>query len=169
MQETQNVANILGITSIAYGKLPDMKLDVTSHTEVNKVIENEISKLQPDTVFTHFYGDVNLDHQAVYRSVAVACRPVAGQCVRELYCFNVPSSTEWNPYTVGTMFMPNVFVNINDYACKKYSALEAYKTELREYPHPRSIEHIRVQDKAEGLKIGWEMAETFICMRKMVG
>ena len=98
----------------------------------------------------------------------VAVRPVADQVVQEVYCFNVPSSTEWNVFNASTMFMPNVVVDISGFAEKKYAALKEYKTELRDFPHPRSIEHIRKQDEAEGLKAGLLSAESFMLVRKVV-
>lgn len=166
--ETLNACKRVCVKSIHYGGMSDMRLDVTPHIQVNQAIEKVIDVIQPDTVFTHFYGDVNLDHQCVFKSVMVAVRPVADQVVKEVYCFNVPSSTEWNVFNASTMFMPNMVVNISDYAEQKYAALAEYKTELRDFPHPRSIEHIRKQDEAEGLKAGLLSAESFMLIRKVV-
>ena len=95
--ETKEAARVLGISSIMYGDLPDMKLDTIAHIEINKVIEKAIETVKPDVVFTHFWGDVNKDHQKVYESTLVAVRPVPGQIVKEVYCYNVPSSTESVP------------------------------------------------------------------------
>lgn len=166
--ETQNCADILGFKSIHYGELPDMRLDKTPHIVINQVIEKVIDELQPDTVFTHFYGDVNRDHQEVYKSTLVAVRPVIGQVVKELYCYRVPSSTEWTPNKADTMFMPNYFVDIAQYADLKYKAFTCYSTELREYPHPRSVQYLVENDKAAGLKVGLYAAEEFVLMRKIV-
>ena len=167
-KETRNCANVLGVRDIYYGELPDMKLDMTPHVRINQVIEEVIDKVQPDTVFTHFWGDVNCDHQNVYKSTLVAVRPVMGQVVRELYCYRVPSSTEWTPNKGDTMFMPNYFVNIEQYAEQKYKAFACYSTELREYPHPRSVQYLRENDKLVGLRVGMFVAEEFVMLRKMV-
>lgn len=167
-KETKKAAELLGIKSIIYGDLPDMKLDITSHIMINKVIENAIDIIQPDTVFTHFWGDVNKDHQAVYESTLVAVRPLSGQVVKELYCYSVPSSTEWNPCKQDTMFLPNVFVEIEEYKEKKYEAMLAYTTELRDYPHPRAIQHLKELDISVGLQVGMKATESFVCLRKMV-
>ena len=75
-QETKRCADILGFKSIIYGELPDMKLDCTPHIAINQIIEKVIEEVRPDTVFTHFWGDVNKDHQEVYKSTLVAVRPV---------------------------------------------------------------------------------------------
>lgn len=166
-RETQNCADILGFKSIHYGGLPDMKLDAVPHVEINQVIEKVIDELQPDMVFTHFWGDVNMDHQNVYKSTLVAVRPVLGQVVKELYCYRVPSSTEWTPNKADTMFMPNYFVDIEKYAEQKYKAFACYSTELREYPHPRSVQYLRETDKAAGLRVGLLAAEEFVLLRKI--
>lgn len=166
-KETKNAADLLGIKSITYGNLPDMKLDVTAHIDVNAVIEKAIDTVKPDTVFTHFWGDVNLDHRCVYHSTMVAVRPVKGQCVKEVYCYNVPSSTEWSPQIDGHVFTPNVFVDITGFEKIKYAAMKAYETELREYPHPRSIDYLKKDDEVVGLHCGLDSAEQFILLRKI--
>ena len=166
-KETRNCADILGVRDVYYGELPDMKLDITPHIRINKVIEDVIDKVLPDMVFTHFWGDVNCDHQNVYKSTLVAARPVLGQVVRELYCYRVPSSTEWTPNKPDTVFMPNVFVDIEKFAEQKYKAFACYSTELRNYPHPRSVQYLCETDKAAGLRVGMLTAEEFMLLRKL--
>lgn len=166
--ETKKCADLLGFKSIYYGELPDMRLDKTPHIAINQVIENVIGEIQPDTVFTHFWGDVNRDHQEVYKSTLVVVRPVMDQVVRELYCYRVPSSTEWAPNKGDTMFMPNIFVDITEFAEQKYKAFACYSTELRDYPHPRSLQYLRETDKAAGLRMGILAAEELILLRKLV-
>jgi len=166
-KETRNCADVLGIRDIYYGELPDMKLDTTPHIRINRVIEDVIDKVQPDSVFTHFWGDVNCDHQNVYKSTLVAVRPVLGQVVRELYCYRVPSSTEWTPNKADTMFMSNYFVDIQEFTEQKYNAFACYSTELRDYPHPRSVQYLRENDKVVGLRVGMFAAEEFVLLRKL--
>ena len=166
-KETLACARKLGVKNVYYGMLPDMKLDCTPHININRVIEELIDRLEPDTVYTHFWGDVNMDHQNVYRSTLVAVRPVMGQVVKELYCYRVPSSTEWTPCKAETIFMPNVFVDIKEEAEQKYAAFAEYSTELREYPHPRSVQHLKELDIARGLEVGQGPTETFVLLRKL--
>lgn len=165
--ETKRCADLLGFKSIHYGELPDMRLDMTPHIVINQIIEKVIDEVQPDTVFTHFWGDVNRDHQEVYKSTLVAVRPMMGQVVKELYCYRAPSSTEWTPNKADAMFMPNYFVDIEKFAEQKYKAFSCYSTELREYPHPRSVQYLKESDKAAGLKVGLMSAEEFVLLRKL--
>lgn len=166
--ETANCASMLGVQHVFYGELPDMKLDVTPHIDINRAIEDVIQEFRPSTVFTHFMGDVNKDHRMVCESTLVACRPTAEQCVKRLFFYSVPSSTEWNVQTPSTAFLPNWYEDISgECAEKKYRAMECYKTELREYPHPRSIQYLRAADLAEGNRIGLLAAESFILARSI--
>lgn len=165
--ETKNCADILGVKAIYYGNLPDMKLDAVPHIQINQVVEKYIDEVRPDTVFTHFWGDVNADHQNVYKSTLVAVRPVMGQLVKRLYCYQVPSSTEWTPCKPDTMFVPNVFIDISEFAEQKYEAFTKYTTELRDYPHPRSVQYLRETDIANGLKVGLNCAEQFMLLREI--
>lgn len=167
-EETSKCAEILGVKKVIYGGLPDMKLDTVAHIEINKVIEKVIDEIKPDTVFTHFWGDVNADHQNVYKSTLVAVRPLMGQVVKRLLCYRVPSSTEWTPCKPDTMFVPNVFVDIHSFAQQKYDAFSMYATELRDYPHPRSKRHLSELDTANGLQVGLRCAETFMLLREIL-
>ena len=167
-KETRECADILGIRHIFYGGLPDMRLDSIPHVEINSAIETVINEFQPSVVFTHFIGDVNKDHQCVYESTLVACRPTSEQCIKRLFLYSVPSSTEWNVQTTETVFLPNWYEDISgENAEKKYRGLACYKTELRPYPHPRSIEYLKVADMAEGNRVGKLAAESFILLRNL--
>lgn len=165
-QEAERANAIVGVTRVHFGDFPDMKLDTIPHVEVNALIERAVAEIQPDAVYTHFYGDVNVDHQMVYRSTLVAVRPVPEQCVKALYCYRVPSSTEWSPQLSHTAFLPNVMVDISAYADKKAQALAAYQTEMRAYPHPRSAQYTAENDRACGLQWGLGTAEQFVLLRQ---
>lgn len=166
-REALEANEILGVKKVHFGTFPDMKLDTVPHVDLNRLIEDAVNAVRPEAVYTHFYGDVNLDHQTVYRSALVAVRPVSGQCVKELYCYQTPSSTEWSPQLVQTAFLPNVMVDISDFETAKEQALLAYQTEVRVYPHPRSPQYVRETDRARGLQWGLGSSEAFMLLRKI--
>lgn len=166
-REALEANEILGVKKVHFGTFPDMKLDTVPHVDLNRLIEDAVNAVRPEAVYTHFYGDVNLDHQMVYRSALVAVRPVSGQCVKELYCYQTPSSTEWSPQLAQTAFLPNVMVDISDFETAKEQALLAYQTEVRVYPHPRSPQYVRETDRARGLQWGLGPSEAFMLLRKI--
>ena len=64
----------------------------------------------------------------------------SGFCVKEIYAFEVLSSTEWNTPGVG-VFSPNVFIEITDFINIKKQSLTVYTQEMRQPPHSRSIDN----------------------------
>lgn len=164
-REALKANRLLGVQEVHFGTFPDMRLDTVPHVEVNRLIEEAVDKIQPEVVYTHFYGDVNLDHQMVYRSTLVAVRPIPGQCVRELYCYRVPSSTEWSPQLSHTTFLPTVMTEISGFEDAKEQALLAYQTEIRPYPHPRSLRYVRETDRTWGLQWGLGPSEPALLLR----
>jgi len=108
---------------------------------------------------------LNIDHQVTFKAVMAACRPAIGESVKEIYSFEIPSSTEWNAPSSSTYFIPDYFVDINKSFEIKINALKEYKTELRDFPHPRSLKAVTLNAKQWGVKMGFEAAEAFKTVR----
>lgn len=130
-------------------------------------IEEIKSKIKPEIIFTHHFGDMNVDHQIVHRAVLTATRPMQDECVREIYSFEVPSSTEWNSFERNNVFVPNVFVDVTKTIDLKVEAMACYKSELRDYPHPRSLRHIKELAVVNGTKVGLPYSENFCLVRSV--
>lgn len=152
---------ILGTTSTKLATLPDNRMDGLELLDVVKLIEAEVQRLQPTRVLTHHLGDVNVDHRVIHQAVAAACRPLPGSCVRQLHFFEVPSSTEWRPAHSSIAFAPCLFVDIGSTLGRKLDALQAYSSELRPFPHPRSLQAVESLARWRGATAGCEAAEAF--------
>jgi LmbE family N-acetylglucosaminyl deacetylase len=148
-------------------KLPDNRLDTVPLLDVVKLVEDLIEKFKPSVIYTHHSGDLNVDHGVVNRAVLTATRPIPGQPVREIYAFEVPSSTEWAFQRLEPTFRPNVFVDISTTLDTKVSALACYDTETRKFPHPRSPEAIRAIAMRWGSVAGFQAAEAFELIRSL--
>lgn len=165
--ESKEAMRILGVEKIDFNVLPDMKLDTVPHIEINNLIEEKIRDFKPSIVYTHHWGDINKDHRLVFESTMVAVRPTINQTVKNIYTYETPSSTEWNITELNNVFKPNVFVDITKYMEQKLKAVDAYKSELRPYPHPRSVESIKTQNKGYGISVGTTYAERFYLVRSI--
>jgi LmbE family N-acetylglucosaminyl deacetylase len=99
--------------------------------------------------------------------VLTATRPIPGQRVREIYAFEVPSSTEWAFHRLEPSFRPSVFVDISATLETKVSALACYDTETRKFPHPRSPEAVRAIAMRWGSVAGFQAAEAFELIRSL--
>ena len=157
---------LLGVREVFFGDFPDMRLDTVSHVDINKFLARIVSDIEPDLVLTHHPGDINLDHQLVYKSTMVAVRPT-GCCAPDILLYETPSSTEWQGYDRNTAFIPNLFIDITDTLERKLEALLYYDLELRAFPHPRSEGGIRAYASYRGLAAGLCAAEAF-CLTRAV-
>lgn len=160
-------ADILGAASIHFDALPDNRLDSIPLLDLTQRVEALIARYRPTTLFTHHVGDLNIDHRRTHQAVMTACRPQSGHPVRTLLCFEVPSSTEWQPPGSGTPFTPNWFEDIGATLDGKLAALAAYAAEVRDWPHPRSREGVQYLARWRGATVGCEAAEAFMLARHL--
>ena len=161
LRESAERANkILGVDKLILKDFPDNKFDTVPLLEIIQIIEDIILEFKPDIVYTHHSGDVNIDHNYTYKAVQSATRPMIGAHVKQVLSFEIPSSTEWN-FDKENIFSPNIFIDISEYFDKKKQALAEYKSELRNFPHPRSIEYIESLAAIRGGTSGYLKAESF--------
>jgi len=160
-------SKVLGVRDVMFGDFPDNKLDASPLLEVIKSIEAVVEQIRPQTVLTHFGGDLNIDHRIVNQAVLTACRPAPKQGVKEILFFEVPSSTEWQVPTEGEAFAPNWFEDISQTLELKIKALLMYEHELREWPHPRSVKAVEHLAHWRGASCGVDAAESFVLGRRI--
>lgn len=165
--QSREVAEMLGAREVRLHNLPDNRFDTMPLLEVVKLVEGDISDARPDVVYTHHGGDLNIDHRITHQAVLTATRPLPGQGVREVYAFEVPSSTEWSFQRVGEPFRPNAFRDISSTLELKLKALSTYESEVRAFPHPRSLEAIEAIAKRWGSTAGCAAAEAFELVRSV--
>jgi LmbE family N-acetylglucosaminyl deacetylase len=142
-------------------------MDTRPLLDVVKQVEAWIVEIGPEVVYTHHAGDLNVDHRITFQAVLTATRPQPGSVVRELYSFEVPSSTEWAFGETGPAFRPNVFQDIASTIDVKVEALERYTGEVRTFPHPRSGEALRAIARRWGSVAGVSYAEAFQLVRSI--
>jgi N-acetylglucosamine malate deacetylase 1 len=163
---SEQARTILGIQENIYLNFPDNRLDSVPIIEVIRSIETIIHKLAPNIIYTHHYGDLNVDHRVTHQAILTACRPMPGGRVGEIYAFEVMSSTEWAS-PLAKPFIPTHYVDISLYIEKKREALNAYALEMRKSPHSRSIAHIENLFRHRGNSIGVDAAEAFATIRTL--
>jgi LmbE family N-acetylglucosaminyl deacetylase len=155
--------------SVHVEDFPDNAFDTVPALHLARAIERVVNAVHPRTLLTHWLGDLSLDHRATTHAVLAACRPQPGARVPTLLSFEVRSSTEWVPGPGGSPFEPTVYVPLDDAAwSEKVAALQLYASELREAPHPRSLEGIDALARMRGTAVGHARAEAFVLLRQVV-
>ena len=162
--DAQIAAKTMGFTSFRCLMLPDQGLDTVPQIELNKELVTVIDDVRPDIVYTHYAGDLNLDHQLIHDSVMVATRPNR-RFIREVLGFETPSATGmWT----GHAFDPDTFEIITDEDLAiKLAAMACYETEALPSPHPRSIESLRHRAHYWGNIVHQAAAEPFMTLRRL--
>ncbi len=166
-EDARKAAKIVGYKSIDFCGLPDNRMDGMELLDVIKIVSKFIEKYQPDTIFTHHHGDLNIDHRITCEAVLTACRPVGDYCVKRIYTFETPSSSEWN-YNYSEPFTPNVYFDVTDTLEAKVQGMACYRTERALFPHPRSAEGLRSFGRLRGTNVGFGMAEAFMLVRECI-
>lgn len=163
----RQAARELGVSDIRFAGFADQRLDVVPVLQITQWIERLLQEVRPQVIYTHHRGDINRDHQVVYEATLTAARPYSSPFVERILCYETPSATEWAGPSPDTHFVPNVFVDISEHLESKLSAMAAYVTELRPFPHPRSLEALRIRAGHWGSIIGVAAAEPFMLAREI--
>ncbi len=159
----KRAAKKIGVSDVRLLDFPDQKLDTFALTEIISPLEQIVREVKPNIVYTHHGGDINLDHQLLFKAMLVATRPTE-KFIETIYSFDAASSTEWEyPRT----FIPDTWVDISETLDIKLAAFACYKSELRPYPHPRSIKSLRFRAKAWGNQVCVDAAEPFITIKSV--
>lgn len=166
-QETHSANHYLGVKSVSFCRYPDNRMDTVPLLDITKKIEEFILHLKPNIVYTHSSGDINIDHRIAHEATITACRPVNSNSVKRLLFFEVLSSTEWSVPGNKPAYQPTWFVDISDTLNYKIEAMRLYQTELRDWPHPRSLKAIENLAFLRGSTIGVNAAESFILGRNI--
>lgn len=157
----------IGIDHIEFFNFPDNKFDSVPLLSLVKVVEKKVKDFEPDIIYTHHFSDLNIDHQLTYQAILTACRPQPDFNYPDIISFFIPSSTDWNIPNPCFGFSPNIFVNVKKTIELKLDALRQYESEMKNYPHSRSLESIRTFSKYWGNRVGLEYVEPFVLVRSI--
>lgn len=163
-QQARAAASVLGIADIRLLDFPDQALDTFTLTAVITPLEAIVRELRPSVVYVQYGYDINRDHQLLFQAALVATRPTE-PWIEAVYAFDTVSSTEW---AYPRSFVPDTWVDIGDALEQKLAAMACYETELRDWPHPRSLHSLRVKAESTGSHVLMPAAEAFMTVRRVV-
>ncbi|MBT4804648.1 PIG-L family deacetylase [Candidatus Woesearchaeota archaeon] len=166
-KEVLRVANLIGIKKVFFCDFIAASLDVVPQNEINHKLKEIIEECQPNELFIPHQGDLHKDHQITFQCALIAAKPKINPFIKKIFSYEVISETEQSsPYT--TPFIPNIYIDISQELAKKGEAMSLYKSELREYPHPRSLKGAEIKAIQRGNEVCLEAAETFMLIREII-
>ena len=163
-EHTRKACATLGVADVRELRFPDQGLDQVRLTALIAPLEQAVRDVQPQVVYCQYGGDINRDHELLFKATLVATRPTEA-CIEGVYAFDTASSTEWAyPRT----FEPDTWIDISSTLDTKLQAMACYANEVREYPHPRSLQALRFRAHAWGNRCCLEAAEVFMTVRRVM-
>lgn len=165
--ETQEAHRILGVTELHRLDLPAAELDTLPIADVNARMDEILRRVQPDTLFLPFIGDIHFDHQVAFTSGMVFARPRSRNTPARVYAYETLSETNWYAPGITPAFTPNMFVDIGDQLDRKLSAFACFKSQVKNFPDERSIEALSALARLRGANVFRSAAEAFQVVRQI--
>lgn len=166
--EARRANELMGVKKVLWLNQPAAQLAEVPHRTLNEALRQVIAELAPTALLVPFVGDIHLDHQLASLSALVAARPHQPQFPRTVMAYETVSETHWNAPYVTPSFVPNVFVDIEATLSRKLEAMQAYKSQLRDFPHQRSLDALRALAVTRGTAVHCSAAEAFVLMRQVI-
>ena len=111
--EARRGAQFLGLDEVQVMDFTDAHL-LSDVVNITKAIEEMITKVQPDIIFTHSIHDIHQDHQTVYKATMRAARSSR----ITILCYESPSATQ--------DFHPTYFIDVDKYVDVKIQAIRQH-------------------------------------------
>lgn len=164
--EAMAAHKFLGVVETYFLDFPAPRLDTIPSYKLSMAIENIIREQKITDLYIPHSGDIHKDHHITYEAALVAARPIDNP-IKKILSYETLSETEWAAPLASKAFIPTVFVDINDFISAKLKAFSHYTTQIKTFPHPRSIEAIECLAKLRGSTVGYENAEAFMLIREI--
>ncbi len=121
--EAKSGASFLGLDSVRVCGFPDTRLSERA-VDMITAIEEQITALKPDMIFTHSLHDLHQDHRAVHEATLRAARNHD-----TIFCYESPSVTQ--------EFTPTMFVDVTNYIDVKIESIKEH-WDQRDKPYVQS-------------------------------
>lgn len=166
--EAKHACASLGVKKVFFEDFPAPALDQYPGHLMAEAISKILHEIRADVLFVPFRGDIHNDHKAVFDACMVAARPVGSYSVKKIYAYETMSETEWAYPFAGESFIPNKYecLTIEEFHAK-LEAMKYYKSQVRMFPNPRSIEALEALAKYRGSTVSVERAEAFMVIREI--
>jgi LmbE family N-acetylglucosaminyl deacetylase len=143
------------------------KLD---HYPINSIVSKislVINEFKPQEILIPFAGDVHSDHRITFDAASACTKWFRNPSVIKVMAYETPSETDFSIDPRYGGFQPNIFVNIEQYIDRKIELVKIYKSEIDEFPFPRSDSALRALSIVRGSQSGFKAAEGFMLLKEL--
>ena len=158
-EEIQRVKQVYNIDAFYNLELKPAGLDQYSKSMIVQKMANIFETVQPEIIILPYGYDVHSDHKIVFEAALACAKVFRCTCIRKILCMEIISETDYAVSENG--FVPNYYVNIDDYIEQKIKIAQLYQSEVKESPFPRNVDSIRGLAQYRGAAAGAKYAEAF--------
>jgi LmbE family N-acetylglucosaminyl deacetylase len=158
--EIKNVAKEYSFNKVFNLKMPAVMIDTLSMSQIIEKIVSIYKEIEPEIIYIPFLYDVHTDHQIISKAFQSTSKWFRSSHIKKILMYETLSETEFN-FAEKRSFNPNVFVDISGHLDKKIEIMNIYKSEVADFPFPRSEKAIRALAALRGSQSGFEAAESF--------
>jgi len=160
-----DVAERLGIDHVYDLRLPTTRLDTLPFGELVGQFSTVFAAFRPEEVLVPHCSDAHSDHRLVFDAAAACTKWFRYPFVKRVLAYETLSETGFGLDPSGA-FQPNYFLDISNFLEQKLDVMIIYKSELGDFPFPRSLEAIRALAALRGASSGFAAAEAFQLLRE---
>ncbi len=165
--EARAASAALGTKQLHFLDLPVTRLVELPEHELNGAVSKIVSETNPRWVLLPFRSDLHEDHKQLFDAAEVALRPLPGRLdVERILCYETLSETHWHAPGVEPAFTPHLYIDISAQLPAKLTAMQCYRSQLKDAPNARSLDSIEALAKFRGMTIHRHAAEAFMVMRE---
>ena len=167
-KEMRKVSEHYGFDSVTSLNFASAKLNSSNLSTLIFSLKKVIAKLSPTDLYLPFPGDSHSDHKYVFDAGLACSKWFRCNTIYRIFCYETISETDFDISPLTKKFVPNVFVDIENYIEEKLVACTIYQSEFHEHPFPRSTENIRALSINRGASSGFKNAEAFMLLRERI-
>lgn len=158
----------LGIKNTFFLDFPAPRLDDIPSYKLSLAIEKYIRDHAIEELYIPHRGDIHKDHRITYEAALVAARPINNNPVKRILAYETLSETEWAAPFPDEAFIPTHYEQLTENELEmKLKAFQFFSTQIKQSPHPRSLENIEHLARLRGNTISAGAAEAFHLIRSI--
>lgn len=166
--EIKQVADRYGFEAVHDLGLPPAHLDDLAMSDIVGEFGKVFSSVSPQVVYLPYRGDIHTDHRIVFDAATACIKWFRYPSVSRVLAYETLSETDFSVDPDISGFRPNVFSNIGVDLEEKINIASIYKSEMAEFPFPRSEVALRALAQLRGAASGFHAAEAFILLREKI-
>ena len=166
--EIHLVAEMYEFDKVFNLRLKTMRADEYSMSELICKISKIMNEIKPNIIYLPFKADVHSDHRRIFEASYSCTKSFRYPFVKKIYMMETLSETEFAPSVKEDSFVPNVFVDVDDFFEKKCEIMKIFESEMAEHPFPRSEKNLRALATLRGATCGCKYAESFVLLKEIL-